>query len=68
MQSHPSANISICFVSLLQRSHFYAQDFLEQPASQSFKEPQSVTPVALVGFRALADSYGAHYMCGLAAV
>jgi hypothetical protein len=34
------------FVSLLRRSNFYLADFLQEPSSQSFKEPQSVTPVA----------------------
>jgi hypothetical protein len=56
MQYSPIASISVCFVSLLRRSNFYARDFPLQRASQSFKEPQSVTPVALVSFQALADS------------
>ena len=58
MQYSPIANCAVYFVSLLGCSNFYEQDFLVQRPGQSFKEPQSVTPVALLRFQALADSYG----------
>ena len=40
-------------VSLLQRSNFYREDFPPERPSQSFKEPQRVTPVALSASRTL---------------
>jgi hypothetical protein len=43
MPYSPGANFSVSIVSLLQCSNFYAQNFLEQPSHQSFKEPQLLT-------------------------
>src|SRR5438128_371897 len=54
MLSHPRANFTVSVVSLLQCSNFYVEDFPQQPASQSFKEPQSPSPVAIEAARHIA--------------
>ena len=57
MQYHPIANLAVYFVSLVRCSTFYVEDSPQQRPTQSFKEPQSVTPVAWVSFQTLPDSY-----------
>ena len=54
MLSHPRANFTVSVVSLLRCSNFYVEDFPQQPTSQSFKEPQSPSPVAIEAARHIA--------------
>jgi hypothetical protein len=54
MLSHPKANFTVYVVSLLRCSNFYVEDFPQQPASQSFKEPQRLPPVAIEAARHIA--------------
>jgi hypothetical protein len=58
MQDSPGANVSVYLGSLVRCSNFYRQDCLAQRPGQSFKEPQSLTPVALGSFQSKTDSYG----------